>query len=125
MKYRKRIVILAFRSTDGATYHKSWGDQRCQPGHWVVVGPDGDVYGCDAIVFHETYEPVDGNSHAYRKRAIVDAQQLAVNTTIQTLEGEAHGRVGDWLVTNPTGETYVVPQKVFMETYEAVHSEEM
>ena len=50
------------------TVYKTWGTGESKRGDYVIVGPDDDVYTCDAAIFMKTYEPVDGDEpHLFRK----------------------------------------------------------
>lgn len=120
MQYLKKLEIQAVWSKDGATYHKEWGQQIHKGGHWVIIGPDSDVYGCAAEVFEQTYEPVEAKPGFYRKVAIVEAYQISEDMTIGTLEGPSVGKVGDWLITNATGEQYFASDSYFREHYALV-----
>jgi hypothetical protein len=124
VRYRKRILVQAFWSEDGATYHKQWGDQMHKGGHWVIIGPNGNVYGCEPNVFAQTYELVEPVQNLYHKTAEVTARQIEKDMSIETIEGPAFGRPGDWLITNQTGEQYFISHSVFIETYEAVLPDE-
>jgi hypothetical protein len=117
-RYRKRITVTAYWSRDGADYKKPWGVQQFSSSHWVVIGIDGDIYGCDLAVFNATYELVEGHEGRYRKVGAVAASQLEAETIVNTLEGPARGVPGDWLVTNSTGEQYVISDSTFRATYE-------
>lgn len=123
MKYRKRIIVKAFKSAESITYHRSWGDRKYPPGHWVIVGPNNDIYGCDARVFESTYELVEGSENEYKKTVIISAKRLDAAETILTAEGAAFGKRGDWVVTDPDGDRYLVAHKVFSETYDPVEDE--
>ena len=93
-------------------------------GHWVIIGPNGDVYGCEPNVFEQTYEQVQPGQDLYHKTAEVTARQIEQAMSIETLEGQALGKPGDWLITNQTGEQYFISHSVFIETYEAVLHDE-
>jgi hypothetical protein len=123
MKYKKRITVKAYRSSESITYHRNWGDRKYPPGHWVIVGPNNDIYGCDAKIFESTYELVQGTDDEYKKTVIVSAKRLDGAETIITTEGTAFGKRGDWVVTDYEGNRYLVAHKVFSETYEPVSEE--
>lgn len=120
MRYQKRIIVQAFWSEDGATYYKQWGPQVHKGGHWVIIGPNGDVYGCEQNVFEQTYERVETGNNWYRKTTRVTARQIEQEMPLETMEGPAVGKPGDWLVTNQTGEQYFISNSVFIKTYEAI-----
>ena len=138
-RFRKRSEVLAFRSDDAITFHKSWGTQNVRAGGWVLVPvgsggrPSGDVYGCDEEVFKNTYAPSpSGRDSAYIKTAEVSAYQpgyaFTTPTEIRDADGTTHleteiesGGPTDWFVQNPGGETYVVSDEAFRETYVEVN----
>lgn len=109
--------------------------------------PD-EVYGCAMTEFYQTYErlhPADINDHwrnslrilgfqpseestqlcIYRKRALVDAYQVDEDTVIQNITAGAktevetlHIKAGEWVVRNPSGDTYkwdAVARQMFEE----------
>ena len=123
MKYKKRIKVKAFKSADSITYHRNWGDRKLPPGHWVIVGPNNDIYGCDTSVFESTYELVQGSENEYMKTTIVSARRLDGPETIITVNGTAFGRKGEWVVSDPDGNSYLVAHRVFSETYHPVVEE--
>ena len=58
-RYRKKadqfvIAVQLDLNTEGFTYEKWGGEQRCKQGDWIVDN-DGDVYSVDAEVFAKTY----------------------------------------------------------------------
>jgi len=136
--YRKRAEVMAFRSGDAVTYHKSWGEQVTRPGSWVIVPLDEegrpleDVYGCDAQAFEDTYAPSpSGEPHRWVKTATVLAYQpghaFSVRTVLTDDDGGEHletdlctGGATHWVVQNPGGELYTVADEVFVASYEPV-----
>jgi hypothetical protein len=48
--------------------YKPWGTGEGKKGDWVLVGPNDDVYTCDAAIFLKTYVRVDPTRpHLFRK----------------------------------------------------------
>jgi hypothetical protein len=85
-----------------------------QPGDWLVT--DGKIeWTIQDPVFRATYALQPDGS--YRKTARIRAKQLTAEVAVETLEGDAVARPGDWLVTNQTGECYPVPPEVFAARY--------
>ena len=130
--YRKRTEVLAYRSDDAFRFTKSWGDQVVRPGSWVIVPlsddgtPSQDIYGCDADVFAETYEPSGSlRPHRFRKKETVRAykpgQPFAVKTVLADdhveVESAASEGFEGWVVRAPGGETYPVDDETFTRTY--------
>ncbi len=66
---------------------------RCpQPGDWVIVGPDDDVYTCDAKVFSQTYERVEGPvPNLYKK---VHSRARRAHTFLRIPRAWVHGSAG-------------------------------
>ena len=60
----------------------------------------------------------------YRKKpVVVKAARLTKQVTIQTLEGDMTGNVGDWLIEGVNGEHYPCKPDIFDKTYERVEEE--
>lgn len=131
-KYRKRLEVLAFKSADPIVFHKSWGDQQLRSGGWIIVSltengePSGDIYGCDAKVFNETYEPVpDKTPHRFRKTELICAYQPGHAFEVDTVLADghievkgAHSDMSDaWVVQAPNGEVYIIQDAKFQNMY--------
>ncbi len=106
-RYRKKAAsfVTAVRldlDTDGFTYRKWGGEQRCKRGDWLVDN-EGDVYTVDADVFARTYRQVSPG--VYAKTTPVWAEVAPVGGAIQTKEGTSHYKAGDYLVYNEEGGT--------------------
>ena len=103
--------------TDGFTYEKWGGTQRCRARDWLVDN-QGDVYTIDAEVFAKTYEQV---SHGvYKKTAPVWARQSTEPGTIGTKEGSTDYDAGDFLVYNDPEEKdgWAIEADKFRSLYE-------
>lgn len=121
-RYRKKAtsVVTAVRldlDTDGFTYRKWGGVQRCKPGDWIVDNA-GDIYTVDADVFARTYRPVSPG--LYVKVTPVWAAIADVEGAIQTKEGVSHYAPGDYLVYNEEAGTdgYCMSAEKFEAMYE-------
>ncbi|MEL7369335.1 MAG: patatin-like phospholipase family protein [Myxococcota bacterium] len=136
-RFRKRSEILAFKSNDALTYHKSWGTQNLPDGGWVAVAlnadgqPTGEVYGIDDDAFHDTYAPsLTGQPHRYMKTATIEAYQPGhafiarteledkedpTLTKIEVERSEASDTA--MLVRNPGGEVYPIELDEFERMY--------
>jgi hypothetical protein len=103
--------------TDGFTYRKWGGTQRCKRGDWLLNN-QGDTYTVDGETFARTYREVSAG--VYRKEASVWAEQAETAGTIQTKEGSTDYEAGDFLVFNdPEGKDgYAVTAKKFHALYE-------
>jgi hypothetical protein len=103
--------------TDGFTYQKWGGIQRCKPGDWIVDN-DGDVYSVDAEVFARTYRQVaPGN---YEKHSVVYVERATNAGAIDTKEGSTNYEAGDYLVFNDEQGTdgYAISASKFHRLYE-------
>ena len=97
----------------GNTMHANAGDLR-------VTQPDGSISSVKPDIFNSTYSEVPGKPGEFAKTAITKAQQLESDTAVNTLEGIGTGKKGDWLVTGPQGEQYIVTGDKFNQLYKAV-----
>jgi len=133
--YRKRTEVLAFKSEDPFQFDKSWGTQSIRKGGWVIVpvSEDGsvasDIYGCDADVFEETYEPSPSlRPNRYRKKETIRAYQPGHPFEIDTVLDDGHVEVESsrslsqdgWIVRAPGGEIYLIENETFEKTYTEV-----
>jgi hypothetical protein len=121
-RYRKKVTsfVAAVRlalDTDGFTYRKWGGVQRCKAGDWIVDN-EGDIYTVDAEVFTRTYRAVSPGR--YVKVTPVWAVIAEVEGTIQTKEGVSHYAPGDYLVYNDEAGTdsYCMSAEKFEAMYE-------
>lgn len=123
-KYKKRQqqVVHAVRldlDTDGFTYRKWGGIQRCRRGDWLVDN-DGDVYTVNSDSFAKTYRHV--GQGAYEKFAPVWATQADADGTVGTKEGTTDYQAGDYLVSNDEdgSDAWAVNRVKFEAMYEPV-----
>lgn len=114
-QFRSRLVVTATAVPGDRRWVTEGGDVlHAHAGDWWVV--DGDKgWSVAEDVFAATYESVGGDR--YRKTAAVTATQMDESFVIQTLEGSASGRAGDWLVRNPTGECWPIAADEFERRY--------
>jgi len=55
----------------------------------------------------------------FKKRPVViEAVQIRLPMTVETLEGVMRGEPGDWLITGVKGEQYFCKPDIFIKTYE-------
>ncbi len=101
-------------------YNQNGSAQAADAGDWLCN--DGRaIWSVKASVFADTYAATgDG---LYRKRFPVRAVCLDADCIVETLEGEAKARAGDWLVQNRSGECWPVQGWIFEERYELVDAE--
>ena len=122
-RYRRRpeqyVVAVPLRlDTEGFTYRKWGGEQRCKPGDWLV-DDDGDVHTVDAEVFETTYRQV--RRGAYVKCTPVWAEVASEAGSVPTKEGRSHYNRGDFVVFNNEDGTdgYAMTAERFQSRYEA------
>jgi len=108
--------------TDGFTYRKWGGQQRCKAGDWIVCNYDGDTYTIDAEVFARTYR--EAGKGVYEKTSTVWAVRADAAGVIPTKEGSTAYEAGDMLVFNdPDGtDGYAMSAAKFASLYEAANS---
>jgi hypothetical protein len=123
-RYRKKqdSVITAVQlnlETEGFTYRKWGGEQRCKAGDWLVDN-QGDCYTIDQESFAETYSRVSPG--VYRKTNKVLAEVAIEGGTVPTREGVTAYEAGDYLVYNNAegADVYAVARAKFEEMYEPV-----
>jgi len=118
-KHRERSVVAVRLGleTDGFTYRKWGGEQRCKPGDWLVDN-DGDIYTVDAEVFERTYRAIGPG--LYFKTTPVWAEIATVAGSTKTREGVSHYEPGDYIVSNHEDGTdsYCISAKKFEAMYE-------
>ena len=120
-EFRKTSVIQAERLTEPKTWTTPNGSvMTADAGDVLVTQADGSVSSVKPEIFGKTYEEVPGRPGFYRKAAITRAQQLNEDTAINTLEGIGTGKKGDWLVTGPEGEQYIIGKDFFDANYAPV-----
>ena len=115
-KVSRVIAVQLDLDTDGFTYQKWGGEQRCKAGDWLVNN-EGDVYTVDGDTFARTYCAVSPG--IYEKVAPVWAQVTEQPGEITTKEGVTHYEAGAYLVYNdPDGKDgYAVDAKKFKDMY--------
>ena len=120
-RYKKKPTefVTAVRldlDTDGFTYRKWGGAQRCKRGDWLVDN-EGDVYTVDGDVFRRTYAPLEKG--AYVKTTPVWAERATSVGEVPTKEGASHYEPGDYLVFNEEhgGDGYCMRAETFERMY--------
>src|SRR5258705_10779779 len=94
---RPAVAVRLALDTDGLVYRKWSGEQRAQPGDWIVDN-DGDVYTVDADVFARTYRQTA--TGAYVKTTPVWAERATHAGRVRRKEGSTHYETGYYLVWN-------------------------
>ena len=123
-KYRRKeaaevIAVQLNLDTEGFTYQKWGGTQRCKRGDWLVNNQE-DIYTIDAEVFDRTYRDV--RPGIYRKVVPVWAEEAVSSGTITTKEGSTDYQAGDYLVFNDAEgqDRYAVSGEKFHSLYELI-----
>lgn len=124
LKYVRRAnqavaAVQLSLETDGFSYRKWGGVQRCKAGDWLIDN-DGDVYTVDRQVFARTYRK--SAVGAYLKITPIWAEEASEDGSVRTKEGETQYRSGDYLVFNEEngGDAYAMQAGKFKAMYERV-----
>ena len=131
--YRKRAEVLAYKADAGFVFYKKWGDQSVRQGGWIIIPltienkATNDIYGCDDVVFADTYEPSPSlRPNQYRKKEVIRAYQPGQPFTLQVKLSDGHTEVEQsktdhrfdcWLAKNIKGEFYPIDDAEFKRTY--------
>lgn len=120
-EFLKKGTITAEVSNEPFEW-KDWqgNPKTAQAGDWKVTQPDGTISSVEPSIFAKTYSEVPGKPGTYEKSVVTNAQQLKETTVINTKEGLGVGNRGDWLVTGPEGEQYIIEARKFDELYRPV-----
>lgn len=114
--YGSRLTVTAEQLTAQRSWKTASGSTlTAQAGDWLVSDGETD-WSVAAQIFPDTYSDLGGGTYA--KTAVVVARQLPAKATILTLEGAAEAEAGDWLVRNPGGDVWPVPDAEFDRRYE-------
>jgi len=127
-RFRKRadrtVVAVQLRlETEGFTYEKWGGTQRCRPGDWLVLNGD-DTYTVSEESFARTYALADPDVPGiYRKTTVVWAERAPTPGVVATREGTTAYDAGDYLVSNHEdgSDEYAVSRATFEASYEPVN----
>ena len=116
---KEQTTITAVRldlDTEGFTYQKWGGTQRCKRGDWLVNNA-GETYTIDAETFEKTYHEVSPG--VYAKDSPIWAEEVQVAGTIHTKEGSTDYVAGDFLVFNDAEgrDGYAVRAETFHSLY--------
>lgn len=113
--FRRVGTVLSYQLDTDHEWTTSGGDVLVgRAGDWLVSN-DSDMWTVAADVFERTYEQLPNGR--WRKTALITAVRATERTTIQTLEGPAVAEVGDWIATNPTGESWPIKADTFARHY--------
>ena len=121
---REKTTVTAVQvdlDTEGFTYQKWGGTQRCKHGDWLLNN-QGDIYTVDGETFAATYRNVSPG--VYEKDTPVWARRAETAGVIRTKEGTTDYKAGDYLVfNNPEGrDGYAMAAETFHSLYERADS---
>ena len=119
-KEKTTVTAVQFDlDTEGFTYSKWGGTQRCKRGDWLLNN-QGDTYTVDGATFARTYSEVSPG--VYKKDASIWAEQAEAAGTIQTKEGSTDYEAGDYVVFNDAEgkDGYAMNAAKFHSLYEPV-----
>ncbi len=116
--FRRRGEVIAERLTQAWSWRtESGAAMTAAAGDWRLLDPTtGRRWSVASAAFDSTHEAI-GNGR-YRRTGGVTARPAQLAERVQTLEGEAVARPGEWLVTGALGEQWLVPAERFREAYE-------
>lgn len=94
----------------------STGDvMRGEPGDWMITDATGGVRTIKDSQLRASYRHVSGD--VWQREGQVRATRVDVDTEVDTLEGPATARAGDWIVTSEDGAQWPVPDDEFRTGY--------
>lgn len=118
LEYRKKGTVKAELAKEAFNWTDWQGNpMRGEAGDMRVIQPSGNVSSVKLDIFKLSYSELPGKPGEYVKTAITKAQQLKQPLSIETLEGIGRGNAGDYLVTGPKGEKYIVAKGEFESMY--------
>lgn len=91
---------------------------RGEPGDWLVVDPMGGERTVAASVFRATHAHIEADR--WRRVGRVTARRANLGEMIASLEGGQRAGAGDWVVRDPVGNEWLVPERVFAGSYRLV-----
>ena len=111
------VAVQLDLKTNGFTYWKRKGEQKCKAGDWLVDN-DGDIYSVDNEVFKKTYRSIGEGK--YIKYTPVWAKVATEDGSVITKEGKSHYKKGDYIVYNNQDGTdaYCIRRTKFESMYE-------
>lgn len=120
--FRRTGSVRAIRLREPRSWTTQTGSTLTIPaGSWWVTSPDGDERGVDAADFPNLYQRCEADPDGvYRRHGKVRAVQASEPGTVNTREGPAGYRPGDWIVTNDGENHWPVPDARFRAEYERV-----
>lgn len=99
----------------------------CFVGDAILTGVAGEHWPIARLAFEDSYQAMlpakMGDVGTYCKRSMIVEARCVTHTEAVVLPngGVLSAKPGDWIVTGPQGDDWVVEASVFAKTYEAVH----
>lgn len=127
MKFRKRPLLVSVRfAVADMPMQTLEGPVMCFAGDAILTGVAGEHWPITRLAFEDSYQAVlpikMGEVGTYYKRPmIIEARRVAhTEAVVLTNAGVLSAKPGDWIVTGPNGDEWVVEATIFAKTYEAV-----
>lgn len=118
-KFQRKGEVQARQLSEPVDWTTERGDVlHGELGDWWVTSPDGAVRTVAAADFAETYAHIEGDR--YQRFGVFQARRAVEVEVIPTPEGTATAHPGDWVVTDPNGNSWPVPDPVFRAGYQPV-----
>lgn len=115
-RYRRAGLVRAERLQAGEIWLSRAGDQlQAKAGDWRVTGADGNTWSITDDDLKKTYEHVEGDE--WRRTGSVLARPADVGEQIRSSEGDVTALAGAWVVTDDSGNRWVVPGDHFAQNY--------
>ncbi len=122
LEYRKTAPIQAEIAREPFTWVNSHGETMyANANDYRVIQPNGKISSVTPDIFAGTYEAAPHlGPNSFLKTAITRAQLVDRDIRVPTFEGPGSGRSGDFLVTGPEGDQYVIPGSEFPGLYSRI-----
>jgi hypothetical protein len=122
---KKPVVVHVAFAVDGGTMSTPEGPVAFEAGDAILTGVRDERWPIARERFEASYVAVPptcmGDPGSYRKLPlVVQARRVDVETEVAMVgaQGVLRARLGDWIVSAPDGEHWVVEASIFADTYE-------
>lgn len=118
--FARRGEVRATRLSETHRWRtESGAEMTGAAGDWLVTDPaTGQQWSADHRAFAAGHQRIEGDR--YRRIGTVLARPAQLGEQVDTIEGPAVGRPGEWLVEGSLGERWLVPNARFRAAYEPV-----
>lgn len=123
MKVFKKPIPVKFQYIlEPITVETLEGPVQAGPGQVLLTGPHDDKYPISKETFFAAYNVDDLLGVAYKKKIIVEAEQVfePVEFTVSWSTCRLRGKPGDYVITGQDGSKWIVEENVFKDTYEII-----